>query len=43
MKQRGKKPGRLELEYYDDDDLTGLANMLTNGGRGSDARLQERV
>jgi ParB family transcriptional regulator, chromosome partitioning protein len=43
VKQRGKKPGRLELEYYDDDDLTGLANMLTNSGRGSDARLQERV
>jgi ParB family transcriptional regulator, chromosome partitioning protein len=26
--RRGKVPGRIELEYYDDDDLTGLSRML---------------
>jgi len=39
VKQRGRKPGRLELEYYNDDDLTGLVETLMNGGRGSDARV----
>ena len=39
VRQRGKKPGRIELEYYNDDDLTGLAELLMGGGHGSDARI----
>jgi ParB family transcriptional regulator, chromosome partitioning protein len=30
--RRGKVPGRIELEYYDDDDLTGLSRMLIVAG-----------
>jgi ParB family chromosome partitioning protein len=39
VRQRGKKPGRIELEYYNDDDLTGLAELLMGGGHGGDARV----
>jgi ParB family chromosome partitioning protein len=28
IRGRGKTPGRVELEFYDDDDLTGLARLL---------------
>ena len=39
IRQRGKKPGRVELEYYDEEDLNGLADRLMGvGGRGSAAR-----
>jgi ParB family transcriptional regulator, chromosome partitioning protein len=31
---RGKGPGRVEIEFYNDDDLTGLAAMLTGGSNG---------
>jgi ParB family chromosome partitioning protein len=30
--RHGKVPGRIELEYYDDDDLTGLSRMLIVAG-----------
>ena len=30
--KHGKMPGRIELEYYDDDDLTGLSRMLIVAG-----------
>jgi|SRR5579863_130824 len=30
--RRGKVPGRIELEYYDDDDLTELSRMLIVAG-----------
>jgi ParB family transcriptional regulator, chromosome partitioning protein len=30
--KHGKLPGRIELEYYDDDDLTGLSRMLIVAG-----------
>ena len=30
--KRGKLAGRVELEYYDDDDLTGLSRMLIVAG-----------
>ena len=29
LKRRGKSPGRIEIEYYDDNDLTALATTLT--------------
>jgi len=38
VRQHGKKPGRVELEYYDEEDLNGLAERLLGGGRGSAAR-----
>ncbi len=28
MRRRGRKPGRIEIEYYDDNDLTVLAAAL---------------
>ncbi len=31
---RGKTPGRIEIEYYNDDDLTGVARMLVGSGFG---------
>lgn len=31
LKQRGKSPGRIEIEYYDDNDLTALTATLTAG------------
>jgi ParB family chromosome partitioning protein len=36
---RGKTPGRIEIEYYNDDDLTGVARMLAAGSQGSVARV----
>jgi ParB family chromosome partitioning protein len=30
--RRGKVPGRIELEYYDDDDLTAVSRMLIVAG-----------
>ncbi len=32
VRRRGKTPGRLELDYYDDNDLTALAAMLATAG-----------
>jgi ParB family transcriptional regulator, chromosome partitioning protein len=32
-RQHGRRSGRIELEYYNDDDLTGLALALTGGQR----------
>jgi ParB family chromosome partitioning protein len=34
IRGRGKAPGRIEIEFYDDDDLTGLAAMLSNHSNG---------
>src|SRR5260370_23257386 len=31
---RGKTPGRIQIEYYNDDDLTGVARMLVGSGFG---------
>jgi ParB family chromosome partitioning protein len=39
IRQRGKKPGRVEIEYYDEEDLNGLAEMLTESPRGGAARV----
>jgi ParB family chromosome partitioning protein len=33
VKQRGKAPGRVEIEFYNDDDLVALAQMLHLAGR----------
>jgi ParB family chromosome partitioning protein len=35
IKRRGKTPGRVEIEFYNDDDLTALARMLDVAGRVS--------
>jgi len=32
-KARGRKPGRIELEYYNNDDLSALSRMLIVAGR----------
>jgi ParB family chromosome partitioning protein len=34
IRGRGKAPGRVEIEFYNDDDLTGLAALLTNQSNG---------
>jgi ParB family transcriptional regulator, chromosome partitioning protein len=34
VRGRGKAPGRIEIEFYNDDDLTGLAAMLSNQPNG---------
>jgi ParB family transcriptional regulator, chromosome partitioning protein len=34
---RGKTPGRIEIEYYNDEDLTGVARMLVGSGFGGSA------
>jgi ParB family chromosome partitioning protein len=34
VRGRGKAPGRVEIEFYNDDDLTGLAAMLTSQTNG---------
>jgi ParB family transcriptional regulator, chromosome partitioning protein len=34
VRGRGKALGRVEIEFYNDDDLTGLAAMLTNQSNG---------
>jgi ParB family transcriptional regulator, chromosome partitioning protein len=36
--RHGKVPGRIELEYYDDDDLTGLSRMLIVAGTAFNQR-----
>jgi ParB family transcriptional regulator, chromosome partitioning protein len=33
LKRRGKTPGRIEIEYYDDNDLTTLAETIVASGR----------
>ncbi|HUY29168.1 MAG TPA: ParB/RepB/Spo0J family partition protein [Candidatus Binataceae bacterium] len=33
LKPRGKSPGRIELDYYDDPDLTALASSLMGNAR----------
>ncbi len=33
VRNRGKHPGRVELEFYNDEDLTGLAGVLLRAGR----------
>jgi len=40
VRGRGKAPGRIEIEFYDDNDLTALATMLaghSNGHRSASA------
>jgi len=40
VRGRGKAPGRVEVEFYNDDDLTALATMLagrSNGHQGASA------
>jgi ParB family transcriptional regulator, chromosome partitioning protein len=39
VKRRGKSPGRIEIDYYDDDDLTALAATLSGAAHTSSARL----
>ncbi|SRR5579875_82716 len=34
VRGKGKSPGRVEIEFYNDDDLTGLAAILTNQSNG---------
>jgi len=35
FKRRGRSPGRIEIEYYDDNDLTAVAEMLLGNSRAS--------
>jgi len=35
IRQRGKAPGRIEIDFYNDDDLTALAQMLNLAGRAA--------
>ena len=35
FKRRGRSPGRIEIEYYDENDLTALAEMLLGNSRAS--------
>ena len=35
VRQRGKSPGRVEIEFYNDEDLTGLARTLATSGRAT--------
>src|SRR5216683_984653 len=35
VRRRGKSPGRVELEFYNDDDLTALARTLAASGRAT--------
>jgi ParB family transcriptional regulator, chromosome partitioning protein len=37
FKRRGRSPGRIEIEYYDDNDLTAVAELLLGNSR---ARMQ---
>jgi ParB family transcriptional regulator, chromosome partitioning protein len=39
IRQRGRKPGRIEIEYYDEEDLNALAEMLTENTRDGAARV----
>jgi ParB family transcriptional regulator, chromosome partitioning protein len=36
---RGKTPGRIEIEYYNDEDLTVVARMLVGGGQANAVRV----
>ena len=33
VRRRGSRPGRIELEFYNDEDLNGLARTLTAASR----------
>jgi ParB family transcriptional regulator, chromosome partitioning protein len=35
FKRRGKNPGRIEIDFYDDNDLTAVAEMLLGNSRAS--------
>jgi ParB family transcriptional regulator, chromosome partitioning protein len=35
FKRRGGRPGRIEIDYYDDNDLTAVAEMLLGNSRSS--------
>jgi ParB family chromosome partitioning protein len=35
FKRRGRSPGRIEIDYYDDNDLTAVAEMLLGNARGA--------
>ena len=35
FKRRGRTPGRIEIDYYDDNDLTAVAEMLLGNSRAS--------
>lgn len=35
FKKRGRSPGRIEIEYYDDNDLTAVAEMMLGNSRAS--------
>src|SRR5271166_375436 len=35
FKRRGRSPGRIEIDYYDDNDLTAVAEMLLGNTRSS--------
>jgi ParB family chromosome partitioning protein len=37
VQKRGKQPGRIEVEFYNDEDLTGLAGVLMRAGGGRPA------
>lgn len=39
VRRRGKSPGRIEIDYYDENDLTALAAMLTGASRQASAHL----
>ncbi|MGA7870268.1 MAG: ParB/RepB/Spo0J family partition protein, partial [Candidatus Binatus sp.] len=39
FKRRGRSPGRIEIDYYDDNDLTAIAEMLLGNSTRIDARL----
>jgi ParB family chromosome partitioning protein len=40
FKRRGRSPGRIEIDYYDDNDLTAVAEMLLGNSRGA-SRAQQ--
>ncbi|MGH7947596.1 MAG: hypothetical protein ACREQF_00005, partial [Candidatus Binataceae bacterium] len=35
VRRRGREPGRIELDYYDDNDLTALAAMMLQSARAA--------
>ncbi len=35
FKRRGRSPGRIEIDYYDDNDLTAVAEMLLGNSRSA--------
>ena len=41
IRGRGKAPGRIEVEFYDDNDLTAVAEMLLGQCARFDARRDE--